>query len=287
MEHLRKNFCISERRACRTVDQSRSSQRYISTKVGKDVALMQRMVTLSTKNPRYGYRRVWALLRREGWEVNKKRVQRLWREGELKVPTKERKRRRIGASENGCTRRRAKYPGHVWSYDFAMDATADGRRLKVMPIVEEYSRECLALEVERSITAEDVVSTLARLFVQRGAPRFIRSDNGPEFIARAVKRWLAASGVETLYIEPGAPWENAYSETFISGMRDELLNREEFANVKEAKVLAEGYRDHYNYHRPHGALGYLTPVEFAAIKALAGQDSGPLEQLESAQRLSL
>lgn len=148
--------------------------------------------------------------------MNKKRVQRLWREGELKVPTKERKRRRIGASENGCTRSRAKYPGHVWSYDFAMDATADGRRLKVMPasLVEEYSRECLALEVERSITAEDVVSTLARLFAERGAPSFIRSDNGPEFIATAVKRWLEASGVKTLYIEPGAPWENAYSETF-------------------------------------------------------------------------
>ncbi len=220
--------------------------------------------------------------------MNKKRVQRLWREGELKVPTKERKRRRIGASENGCMRSRAKYPGHVWSYDFAMDATADGRRLKVMPasLVEEYSRECLALEVERSITAEDVVSTLARLFAERGAPSFIRSDNGPEFIATAVKRWLEASGVKTLYIEPGAPWENAYSETFISRMRDELLNREEFANVKEAKVLAEDYRDHYNHHRPHGALGYLTPAEFAAIEALAGQDSGPSKQLESVQRLS-
>jgi putative transposase len=168
-----------------------------------------------------------------------------------------------------------------------MDATEDGRRLKMMPIVDEYSRECLALEVERSITAEDVMSTLARLFAERGAPSFIRSDNGPEFIARAVKRWLEASGVETLHIEPGASWENAYSETFISRMRDELLNREEFANVKEAMVLAEDYRDHYNHHRPHGALGYLTAVEFAAIEALAGQDSGPSEQLESVQRLSL
>ena len=170
MEHLRKNFCVSERRACRVVDQSRSSQRYISTKVGKDAALMQRIVALCAENPRYGYRRVWALLRREGWEVNKKRVQRLWREGDLKVPTKERKRRRIGTSENGCTRRRAEYPGHVWSYDFAMDATEDGRRLKMMPIVEEYSRECLALEVERSITAEDVVKIPNRLFAERGEP---------------------------------------------------------------------------------------------------------------------
>jgi putative transposase len=289
VKHLQKNFRVSERRACRVVDQPRSSQRYLSTKADKDAALTQMIVALSGQNPRYGYRRVWALLRREGWEVNKKRVHRLWREADLKVPAgRRRKRQRLASSENGVARRRAEYPGHLWSYDFAMDATEDGRRLKMMPVVDEYSRECLALEVERSITSEEVVKTLDRLFAERGAPRFIRSDNGPEFIAQAVKRWLAASGVETLYIEPGAPWENAYSETFISRMRDELLHREEeFANLKEAKVLAEDYRDHYNHHRPHGALGYLTPVEFAAIEALADQGSGPSEQLESVQRLSL
>jgi putative transposase len=202
VEHLQKDFKVSERRACRVVDQPRSSQRYSSTKAEIDTALMQKMVVLSRENPRYGYRRVWALLRREGWAVNKKRVQRLWREADLKVPAKERKRRRMGASENSITRRQAEYPGHVWSYDFAMDATEDGRRLKMMPIVEEYSRECLALETERSITAEDVVETLGRLFAERGAPSFIRSDNGPEFMAKALKRWLASSGVETLYIEP-------------------------------------------------------------------------------------
>lgn len=288
MKHLQKNFRVSERRACRVVDQPRSSQRYLSTKADKDAALAQMIVALSAQNPRYGYRRVWALLRREGWEVNKKRVHRLWREADLKVPAgRRRKRQRLGSSENGVARRRAEYLGHLWSYDFAMDATEDGRRLKMMPVVDEYSRECLALEVERSITSQEVVKTLDRLFAERGAPRFIRSDNGPEFIAQAVKGWLAASGVETLYIEPGAPWENAYSETFISRMRDELLDREEFANLKEAKVLAEDYREHYNHHRPHGALGYLTPVEFAAIEALADQGSGPSEQLESIQRLSL
>ena len=287
MKHLQKNFKVSERRACRVLGQPRSSQRYISTKADIDTALSQRMVALSRENPRYGYRRVWALLRREGWAVNKKRVQRVWREAGLMVPSKECKRRRMGASENGVTRRQAEHIDHVWSYDdFAMDATEDGRRLKMMPIVEEYSRECLALETERSITAEDVVETLARLFAERGAPSFIRSDNGPEFIAKAVKRWLAASGVETLYIEPRAPWENAYSETFISRLRDELLNREVFANLKEAKVLAEDYRDHYNHHRPHGALGYLTPTEFAAIEALTDQDSGPSEELEYVQILS-
>ncbi len=160
----------------------------------------------------------------------------------------------------------------------------------MMPIVDEYSRECLALEMERSITAEGVVETLDRLFSERGEPAYIRSDNGPEFIAEAIKRWLESSGVKTLYIEPGAPWENAYSETFISRMRDELLDREVFANLKEAKVLAKDYRDHYNQERPHGALGYLTPVEFAAIEALSAQSSSvpteELEELESVPRLS-
>src|SRR5215207_8596303 len=261
-------------------------------KLGKDVALVERMVALSRENPRYGYRRVWALLGREGWEVNKKkRVQRLWREAGLRVPAKERKRRRLtGSSENGCTRRCAEYIDHVWSYDFAMDATEDGRRLKMMPVVDEYSRQCLALEAERLITAEGVLEILDRLFTERGEPAYIRSDNGPEFIAEAIKRWLAASGVKTLYIERGAPWENAYSETFISRLRDELLDREVFANVKEAKVLAEDYRDHYNRHRLHGALGYLTPAEFAAIEALSAQSSVPTEEhkeLESVPRLSL
>jgi putative transposase len=290
VKHLRKNFEVSERRACRVVGQSRSSQRYVSTKAGKDAALSERMVALSRENPRYGYRRVWALLNREGWSVNKKRAQRLWREADLKVPAaRERKRRRIGDSENGCTRRRAKHIDHVWTYDFAMDTTEDGRTLKMMPVVDEYSRECLALEAARSITAEDVLNTLAGLFMQRGEPDYIRSDNGPEFIAKALKKWLAASGVKTLYIEPGAPWENAYSETFISRLRDELLNREVFANVKEAKVLAEDYRDHYNHRRPHGALGYLTPAEFAAIEALSGKGCVPTEEseeLESVPRLS-
>ena len=277
MEHLQKGFCVSERRACRVVEQPRSSQRHVPTNACRDTALVQRIVTLSRENPRYGYRRVCALLRREGWVVNKKRVQRLCREAGVSVPATQQKRRRPGSSHNSCARRRAEYTGHVWSYDFAMDSTEDGRRLKIMPIVDEYSRECLSIDVERSITSGEVVATLERLFSERGAPSFIRSDNGPEFIARALKSWLAAAGVGTLYIEPGAPWENAYSETFISRMRDELLEREVFANLKEAQVLAGDYREHYNYRRPHGALSYLTPVEFAAREAA---------QLESVQRLS-
>jgi putative transposase len=166
---------------------------------------------------------VWALLRRKGWYVNKKkRVHRLWREAGLRVPEKQRKRSRFGSAENRCTRRWAQYRNHVWSYDFVMDQTEDGRRLKMMPVVDEYTRECLALEVERSITAKDVVRGLAALFERRGEPDYIRSNNGPEFIAKVVKRWLEVSGVKTLYIEPGAPCENAYSETFISRFSDEL-----------------------------------------------------------------
>jgi putative transposase len=250
------------------------------------------MIGLSRKNPRYGYRRVWAMLRREGWPVNKKRVHRLWRKEGLKIPEgKQHKRGRLpnlGTSKNSCTRRRATHPNHVWSYDFVMDLTEDGRRLKMMPVVDEYTRECLSIDVERSITAQDVVETLATLFRRRGEPAFIRSDNGPEFVAKAVKRWLEASGVETLYIEAGSPWENAYSETFVSRLSDELLKREVFADLLEAKVLVEDYREHYNHHRPHSALGYQTPAQFAEATDLDRkvEDGGKPEELESVLTLS-
>jgi transposase InsO family protein len=247
------------------------------------------MITLSRENPRYGYRRIWALLRGEGWQVNKKRVHRLWKEQGLKVPSKQCKRRRLpGHSENGCTRKRAEYKDHVWSYDFVMDRTDDGRQLKMLVVVDEYSRECLSIGVQRSITAEDVVRTLAALFERRGEPSFIRSDNGPEFIAQAVKRWLEVWGVRTLYIEPGSPWENAYSETFNSRFGDELLKREVFSGLLEAKVLVEEYRNHYNQQRPHSALGYLTPAEFAASSELASsaEDEELRKELESVIALS-
>ena len=286
---MRRKLSVSERRACRVLGQPRSTQRYARQKGKKDRILKERMVVLSRENPRYGYRRVWALLRREGWLVNKKRLYRLWREEGLKVPDKaQRKRRRLGDTENSCTRRRATHLNHVWSYDFVMDETEEGRRLKMMPIVDEYSRECLSIEVERSITAEDVVSTLASLFRRRGAPAFIRSDNGPEFIAKAIKRWLEASGVGTLYIEPGSPWENAYSETFISRFGDELLKREMFVDLLEAKVLVEDYRGHYNHQRPHSALGYQTPAEFAVAADLERkvENAGKPEELESILTLS-
>jgi putative transposase len=272
------------------IGQPRSSQHYEGRKTQRDRRLAERMVELSRENPRYGYRRVWAMLRREGWPVNKKRVHRLWRQEGLKVPNKQRKRRRllVGESENGCTRRRAEHKDHVWSYDFVMDLTEDGRRLKMMPVVDEYTRECLSIDVERSITAEDVVETLASLFCRRGEPSFIRSDNGPEFIAKGVKQWLNLSGVKTLYIEPGSPWENAYSETFISRFSDEVLKREVFADLLEAKVLIEDYCGHYNHRRPHSALGYLTPAEFAVAADLDRkvENAGKPEELESVLTLS-
>lgn len=253
----------------------------------KDKTLLSEILKLSEKNPRYGYRRIWALLRREGYRVNKKRVHRLWREEGLKVSAKQCKRRRLpGGVENGASRRRAEYKDHVWSYDFVMDQTEDGRTLKMMPIVDEYTRECLLVKVARFITAEDVLATLAALFNERCAPEYIRSDNGPEFIAKALRQWLESSGVGTLYIEPGSPWENAYSETFNSHFGDELLKREVFTNLLEAKVLVEDYRRGYNRERPHSALGYQTPEEFAASCELVDVTTDLAKELESITVLS-
>jgi transposase InsO family protein len=284
---VREKLTVSERRACRVIGQPRSSQRYTGIKMDKDKALLAEILKLSGKHPRYGYRRIWALLRREGHHINKKRVHRLWKRAGLKVPAKQRKRRRLlGGGENGVSRKRAEYKDHVWSYDFVMDQTEDGRTLKMMPIVDEYTRECLYLRTERSITAKDVVATLLRLFNERGAPEYIRSDNGPEFIAKALKRWLELSSVRTLYIEPGSPWQNAYSETFNNHFGDELLKREIFANLLEAKVLVEDYRKEYNQERPHSSLGYQTPGEFAASCEPVARNTDLAKELESIPVLS-
>ena len=264
---------VSERRACEVLDQPRSTRRYAVRERDDEKPLVQRMHALVRGHPRYGYRRIWALLRDEGWRANRKRVYRLWRKEGLKVPQKQRKRRRLGNSDNGCVRHRAEHIDHVWSYDFVMDQTIDSRPVKLLPIVDEYTRECLCLGVARSIKAADVIETLRQLFAVRGAPRFMRSDNGPEFIAHAVRDWLAASGVETLYIEPGSPWENGCCESFNSRLRDELLNRELFMDLREAKVVVEDYRLDYNHRRPHSALGYQTPASFAAGCGLAAADA--------------
>ena len=245
---------------------ARSTHRYEPRTSDETERLVKHILALATRHPRYGYRRITALLRREGWHINKKRVHRIWRREGLKVVVKQHKRRRLGVAGNACHRRRAERPNHVWSYDFVMDQTADGRRLKLLPVVDEFTRECLTVEVERRFTAQDVVRTLDRLFKERGAPNFIRSDNGPEFVASAVKQWLVASGVATLYIEPASPWENAYSESFNSRFRDELLDRELFTSLVEAKALVADYVGSYNNERPHSALRYATPAAFAAAQ---------------------
>jgi transposase InsO family protein len=240
--------------------------------------LVGEMLVLVGQHPRYGYRRIWALLRRAGWRVNRKRIYRLWIQEGLKVPQKQRKRRRLGCSENSCVRRKAEYKDHVWTWDFIHDRTTNGRALKCLSVVDEYTRECLALEVDRSITSEKVIDVLVELFRIRGVPNHVRSDNGPEFIAKAIRRWLSHAGVETLYVEPGSPWENGYAESFHSRLRDELTKREEFTNLAEARYMADAWRLEYNHRRPHSSLGYQTPAEFAAGCAAASAPAAPTLQ---------
>jgi transposase InsO family protein len=258
-----KALAVSQRRACKALGVARSVVRYRVRSPDKDKELLGRMRELARKHPRFGYRRVAALLRGGGYEVNDKRVQRLWRREGLKVPRKVRKKRRLGHDGNGCTRRRAQQINEVWSYDFVFDTTAVGRLLKILPIVDEYTRECRVMLVGRRLTARDVIRALEQAARGRGMPEHLRSDNGPEFIATAVRRWLAEVGTRTLYIEPGSPWENAYSESFNSRLRDELLNGELFTSEKEAAVLLEQHRRAYNEERPHSALGYVAPAVFA------------------------
>ena len=262
---LREAFGVSERRACRVLGQHRSTQRQRPKVKGAEPQLVARMLELVRRHPRYGYRRVWALLRREGWRVNRKRVYRLWRQQGLKVPRKQRKKRRLGSSANSCVRRPARHKDHVWAWDFMHDRTADGRPLKWFTLVDEYTRECLALEVGRGMTAREVAAVLAGVVARRGAPAHIRSDNGPEFIARAIRAWMAGAGLETLYVEPGAPWENGYAESFNSKVRDELLNAEEFSSLLEARVLGREWKRQYDHERPHSSLGYRTPAEFGEV----------------------
>jgi transposase InsO family protein len=226
------------------------------------------MVALAMQYGRYGYRRITVLLRRAGWKVNHpkgralrgKRVERLWRREGLKVPKRQPKRRRLWLNDGSCVRLRAERPNHVWSYDFMMDRTHDGRPLKMLTLVDEFTRECLAIDVERHIKSDDVLHRLTEVFVERGTPDYIRSDNGPEFVAKAVTEWVHGLGVDTLSIEPGSPWENGYVESFNGKLRDEMLNLEVFDTLLEAKVLVERWRIEYNTFRPHSSLGYRPPA---------------------------
>ena len=229
------------------------------------------MRRLARQRPRFGAQRIHRLLVERHWRVNIKRIHRLWKQEHMQIPRKQRRKRRLpGGSANGCVRRRAERINHVWSYDFLMDRTEDGRQLKLLVVIDEYTRESLAIEVARSFTADDVIETLQYLFAVRSAPERIRSDNGPEFVARSVRRWLKQANVETLYISKGSPWENGYVESFNGKLRDELLNRELFLSLEEARWMVDRWRNDFNHHRPHSSLNYRTPAAFAAGCVLPG-----------------
>jgi len=243
------------------LDQARSTQRRNLSLPSDEERLTGDIISLATKYGRYGYRRITALLNNEcEWQVNHKRVERIWRKEGLKVPKKQPKRKRLWLNGGSCIRLRPGHKDHVWSYDFMIDRTADGRAFKILNIIDEYTRECLVILVARKITNKDVIDLLFNLFIFRGIPEHIRSDNGPEFTAKAIRKWLARLGVKTLFIEPGSPWENGYIESLNGKMRDELLNREIFTTLQEAKVLIEQWRREYNQVRPHSAKNYQPPA---------------------------
>ena len=224
------------------------------------VRLTSRITELACQYGRYGYRRIAALLKSEGWQINHKKVERIWRLEGLKVPQRQPRRKRLWFNDGSCVRLKPEHPNHVWSYDFVMDRTYDGRSMRMLTLIDEYTRECLTIDVARKIDAMDVVERLADLFVFRGTPEYIRSDNGPEFVSKKIRHWLKASGVQTLYIEPGSPWENGYIESFNGKLRDELLNREIFETLLEAKVLVGRWKTEYNTIRPHSSLNYQPPA---------------------------
>jgi len=244
------------------------TQRYTPQVVDEEERLAVRVIELATQYGRYGYRRITALLRQEEWQVNHKKVERIWRQEGLKVPKKQPKRRRLWLNDGSCIRLRPECKDHVWSYDFVMARTSDGKSFRMLNIIDEYTRECLAIDIKRKITSQDVVDRLFELFIFKGIPEHIRSDNGSEFTAKAIRGWLNRIGVETLFIEPGSPWENGYIESFNGKLRDELLNREIFTTLTEAKVLIEQWRKEYNHIRPHSSLGYRPPVPETRIPVI-------------------
>ena len=246
MHALRGRYRVSERRACRVLRQPRSTQRYAPVERDDEGPLTRRIVELAAAYGRYGYRRITALLHREGWRVNHKRVERIWKREGLKVPKKQPRRGRLWLNNGSCVRLRPEHRDHVWSYDFVHDRTADGRPIRLLVIIDEHTRECLAIDVGRRLTSDDVLERLSWLMATRGVPAHIRSDNGPEMTARAVRDWLRKVGVKTLYIAPASPWENGYVESFNGKLRDELLDRERFDTLKEARVLIERWKRHYN-----------------------------------------
>ena len=263
---------LSERRVCRVLGQHRSTQRRTPTGRDDEERLTADIVELARQYGRYGYRKIAELLRSTaGWVVNDKRVERIWRREGLKVPKKQPKRGRLWLNDGSCIRLRAERPNHVWSYDFVEDHTHDGRKYRMLNIVDEFTHECLAIRIDRKLKSMDVIDVLSELFILRGVPEHVRSDNGPEFVATAVQEWIAAVGARTAYITPGSPWENGFIESFNARLRDELLDGEIFYSLKEARIVIESWRHHYNSVRPHESLGYKAPAPEVFVPALAAR----------------
>jgi len=247
------------------LDQPRSTQRYQSRRPDDEPRLLREMRALARQRPRFGAERIHRLLVERHWQVNLKRVHRLWKRENMQVPRKQHRRRHYsGGSENSCVRHRAWHKDHVWSYDFVADRLEDGRQIRLLVVIDEFTRECLAIEVARSFTAQDVIGVLQYLFAICGVPEHLRSDNGPEFVAKSVRNWLDRADVETLFVAKGSPWENGYIESFNGKLRDELLNRELFLSLEETCWVVDRWRLDYNHQRPHSALDYQTPAAFAA-----------------------
>jgi transposase InsO family protein len=263
VQHARAKYQVSERWACRVLGQCRGAQRYTPTPRVDEDALTAAIVALASHYGRYGYRRVTALLNQAGFKVGKDRVQRIWRRDGLKVAQKQRPRSRLWLNDGSCVRLRPAHLNHVWSYDFMTAMTHDGRSLRLLTLLDEFSRECLAIRVARRLGRYEVIESLAEVMQQRGVPEHIRSDNGPEFLAKELRQWLARVGCATLYIEPGSPWENGYCESFNGRLRDECLNGEIFLSLREAQIVIENWRVEYNTRRPHSALGYRPPAPVA------------------------
>jgi len=273
VERLEQTHTVSERRACTVTGQYRSTQRYAPKAPREECILLREMTRLVKGNPRSGCRMITAFLRADGWRVNYKRVHRIWKREGFKVPRKARKKRAVGVSSNACDKRIAIAKDDVWTWDFIHDRLMDGRALKSLVIVDEYTRECLALDMRRSFTGSDVVDVLSQLMGGRGVPKHIRSDNGSEFIAKEVQKWLDTFDVEALYIEPGAPWQNGYIESFNGRVRDEFLEMNYFTTVNEARQLAQIWKEHYNTKRPHSSLNYMPPQTFAERCRVPGSTS--------------
>jgi transposase InsO family protein len=260
---------VSERRACAALGQHRSTQRKIPNGRADEERLTADLIELARQYGRYGYRKIAELLRRAGWLVNDKRVERIWRREGLKVPTRQPKRGRLWLNDGSCIRLRAEHRNHVWSYDFVEDRTHNGRRIRMLNIIDEFTHECLAIRVARRLRSIDVIDVLSDLFILRGIPAHIRSDNGPEFVARAVQDWIRAVGARTAYIERGSPWENGFIESFNARLRDELLDGEIFYTLREAQIVIESWRRHYNTVRPHASIGYQAPAPEVFVPAIA------------------